>query len=314
MKEILNEWRKFVNLVEEDKSFLSEAASPADIEQAKKDYGQYLFGDIRGKGEPDTEKEKEISKTISNFYAGQLYDFSEEFRDKLKHLRSLGIYNDVLEPPSGLAYRWVTLPASMTQGFKGQEIKVDFLPAEYLKETFDALQMKVYAISAGRQYIGKSSGTTTMRGVADSWTMNPEAIEMMWADMNESFSINSELIVHKPNQSGVAHNKNSVMFAVANVDQNRNSFIFNHNEMAPYAKKFDVSYQDEVMQIAPVKLSGGIIIDILVNPSDQKLPYETVDALRNIRQKHYSTYQNAPDYNKIASEVCMEIYKHFYMK
>ncbi len=205
----------------------------ASIKQAHDEYGEVLFGDERGLDEPNTKKEIARVNKLRDWFAGNLASLKKPEVEIYQDFRKLGLYSDVLDPPSYAknAYRFTTLSMGKIKTMIRK--KIDQITAE------SGDQIDVYEIKPAR--------LDTLGRKGRSWTNDANAFSEILEDWGFLYS-------------GWGDPKNAddaLVFFIADLQQNKDSFLFNPDELEDISAYY--AYQKEEIQISPVKLSGGFV-------------------------------------------------------
>ena len=210
--------------------------------QAKSLFGDYLFGDDRHLPAEDPEwntaPEDALGRRLYKWFHGRVKAFARRDIMTMQQLRGLGMYLDVLEPPSGTAWRYTPLPWTRVESMLASVSPVDKI------DVGDGKTMSVFEIGHKRLpiHLDKPIGRERYRHTR-SWTITPTMFGKLARDWG-----------------GLAHSlepEYPVVFFQADIDANRDSFLLNPAETRSFAAEF--AYQNEVLQTGPLTLSGGFV-------------------------------------------------------
>lgn len=205
---------------------------------AKDIAGEELFGDSRGKAEPDSRPhEKELDRDIKAWYGGHLPSLTSDDINLLQKLKSSGEYDDVLAPPSGMAYRF------MNMAWANAKSRFSLTRLDETNGGDGDIVIEIWSIAPFKLNLKrKNRGHWKTNVNAASWTVDPDVLRQIsndWGRLLKPYSKKLDCLA---------------FFKAPITDQ---SFLFNPDEMGSLAGRYE--YQKEVIQIAPVQVSEGLL-------------------------------------------------------
>lgn len=224
----------------QEEADLNEARLTPDV--ARDTFGDYLFGDDRhlpvGDPEWNTAPEDALGRRLYKWFHGRVKAFARRDVMMMQQLRSIGMYLDVLEPPSGAAWRYT--PMTWVQVLP---MLASVSPVGRLDDGQGHTGC-VYRLSSGvlPVHLQKPEGRERFRHTR-SWTVTPNMFSRLardWGGLSHSM---------EPDRP--------VVFFSADLDANRQHFLLNPSETSSFAAEF--AYQNEVLQTGPITLSGGFV-------------------------------------------------------
>ena len=222
-------------------------------------YGEYLFGaptDSRSTDtvlrifrddvdppEPNTYAEYRLMQALKNWFKGDRESVDAEMISLLNQLRQQGKYSTVLEPPSGYAYRLLSIKADKWKPLQSGDALNRLGKGEFVAVEGGQLKQK--------------------RGqLVSSWTIDKK----MFVNSLRRF------------RSLLLRGHDTFVICAADVDANRNNFLFNPKYTRKLAGSYD--WQEEILQTGPINVSASYFGSIY----DQAgfTVHEEKDVLRNL--------------------------------
>ncbi len=212
-------------------------------DRARDIFGDYLFGDDRQLPEHDPEwntaPEDALGHRLYKWFHGRVKAFARRDILMMQQLRVIGMYHDVLEPPwHATAWRYTPMSWEIVQ-----PMLTSVSPVAYLDDG-NGHTGSVYRLAPGELpiHLQPPEGRERFRQTR-SWTITPSMFDRLagaWGGLAHSL---------EPDYP--------VVFFQADVDSNREHFLLNPAETASFAAEF--AYQNEILQVGPVTLSGGFV-------------------------------------------------------
>tara|TARA_R110000803_G_scaffold175569_2_gene238100 strand:- start:50 stop:802 length:753 start_codon:yes stop_codon:yes gene_type:complete len=215
-------------------------------QQAHERFGDVLFGSARKLPEDDTPEEAELSNRMRQWYWGSLGSIRPSDTETLMSLSDTGLYDDVLAPEIGkIAYRNAAMSWDQAKQLlmPGKVIET----YEYRGWSDDEKPITTgYAYDMGPQVLSLQAGSDRENVPARSWSSERAAFVRLMKRWT------GEDVMRRPSPG-----RECLVYFIANIDDNRDSFLFNHNGTRKLAGRF--AGQKEVIQVGPVQISGGVI-------------------------------------------------------
>ncbi len=264
----MNYFKEYISLILERSTgeVLNESFGLTGEDDFEDMFGEVMFGDSRGLGEPDTIPEENLESMLGDWYQG--YGVAADLFKDIVALRDSEMYDDVFAPPYGkTAYRIIIIPwADIKSRLSDTEpfTSVKLTPWSGLEEE-DGLEPPEAVAMGYKMAPGSLSDS-----IPASWTIDSSALMRVHDSMKG-------LARHAP--YGVSDLAIVIMEAEVS-----DAFVLNPAEM----DKVSPYNEEEVVQVEPVRLSGGNAFRVFMSGVEVVDFKEVMNDLIDLILQHYS--------------------------